>query len=290
MTAPDANRGPYRDAWRRLSKNRVALLGGTVVGFVAVCCFLLPALFGMDPDATHPAERYLPPGVAHLLGTDVLGRDYLARLLVGGRTSLTIGFSAALASVVVGVLYGAVSGYYGGRVDELLMRLVDFLYGIPYMFLVILVMLLFSEKSRGNPVPVFVSLGLVEWLTMARVVRGEVLSLREREFVLAARLSGASDARIVLSHLLPNVAGVVTVYGTLTVPSVIILESFLSFLGLGVKLSWGQLVAEGISVVNPVRSHAWLLVAPSVLLATTLVCLNFVGDGLRDALDPKAPR
>jgi ABC-type dipeptide/oligopeptide/nickel transport system permease subunit len=284
------SRGPWGDAWVRLAKNRVALAGGACVLAVAALCFLAPLALHLDPVTTHPAARHLPPSSSHWFGTDALGRDYFARVLVGGQTSLLVGFAATLASVVVGTLYGAVSGFYGGRTDEVMMRLVDFLYGIPYMFLVILIMLLFSETARGNPLPVFVALGLVEWLTMARVVRGEVLSLRNREFVLAARLLGASDARVIVRHLLPNVAGVVTVYGTLTVPSVIILESFLSFLGLGVKLSWGQLVAEAVGVVNPVRSYYWLLVWPSLLLALTLFCLNFLGDGLRDAVDPKSRR
>jgi oligopeptide transport system permease protein len=278
------------DAFARLQKNRLAVVGGGVVVAIAALCFVAPPLFGLDPSATHPAQKHLAPSLGHLLGTDTLGRDYLARVLVGGQTSLLIGFAAALASVLVGVLYGAASGYYGGRTDEVMMRFVDFLYGVPYMFLVILIMLLFSERARGDPLPVFLALGLVEWLTMARVVRGQVLSLRDREFVLAARLLGASDARVILRHVLPNVASVVTVYGTLTVPSVIILESFLSFLGLGVKLSWGQLVAEAVSVVNPIRSYWWLLAAPGVLLAMTLGSLNFLGDGLRDALDPRADR
>jgi oligopeptide transport system permease protein len=286
----DRSRGPWVDAFARLRKNRLAIVGAAAVCVIAALCFLAPLVFGLDPTTTHPAQKHMPPSMHHLLGTDTLGRDYLARVLVGGRTSLLIGFAATFASVVVGVLYGATSGYYGGRIDEIMMRFVDFLYGVPYMFLVILVMLLFSETARGDPLPVFVALGLVEWLTMARVVRGQVLSLRDREFVLAARLLGASDARVILRHVLPNVASVVTVYGTLTVPSVIILESFLSFLGLGVKLSWGQLVAEAVSVVNPIRSYSWLLIAPSVLLAATLGSLNFVGDGLRDALDPKADR
>jgi ABC-type dipeptide/oligopeptide/nickel transport system permease subunit len=278
------------DAWRRLEKNRLALFGAIVVLAITLVCFAVPPLFGLDPATTHPAAKHLPPSAAHWLGTDTLGRDYLSRVLVGGQTSLLVGFAATLASVVVGVLYGAISGYYGGRIDDVMMRLVDFLYGIPYMFLVILIMLLFSETARGNPLPVFVALGLVEWLTMARVVRGQVLTLRDREFVLAARLLGAGDLHVIFRHVLPNVAGVVTVYGTLTVPAVIILESFLSFLGLGVKLSWGQLVAEAVGVVNPIRSYWWLLVAPSVALATTLLSMNFLGDGLRDAVDPKARR
>lgn len=286
----DAARSPLGEAWARLKRHRLALSGGCAVVVIAALCFVLPLLLGLDPDTTHPAMRHLPPSGGHLFGTDGLGRDYLARVLVGGQTSLLIGFSASLATVVVGVLYGSISGYYGGRVDDVMMRLVDFLYGIPYMFLVILIMLLFSEAARGDPIPVFVALGLVEWLTMARVVRGQVLALRDREFVLGARLLGASDARVILHHLLPNVAGIALVYATLTVPGVIILESFLSFLGLGVKLSWGQLVAEAVGVVNPVRSYWWLLAAPGAFLATTLLCLNFLGDGLRDAVDPKGTR
>jgi ABC-type dipeptide/oligopeptide/nickel transport system permease subunit len=264
------------------------VLGAALLLGILVSCFLVPPLLGLDPLSVEPNRQHQPPSLTHVFGTDGLGRDYLARVLVGGQTSLLVGLVATLTSVTVGVAVGAVAGYFGGRVDEVLMRLVDFLYGIPYMFLVILVMLMFSETARGEPLPVFVALGLVQWLTMARVVRGQVLTLRRREFVLAARLLGASDARVILRHILPNVTGVISVYATLTVPAVIILESFLSFLGLGVKLSWGQLVADAVSVVNPVRSFWWLLLWPSLFLGLTLLSLNHVGDGLRDALDPKA--
>jgi oligopeptide transport system permease protein len=255
---------------------------------VAAACALGPLLLALDPATTTPASRHLPPSAAHWFGTDALGRDLFARVLVGGRTSLLVGVAATAVSVAIGTLYGAASGYYGGRVDELLMRFVDFLYGVPYMFLVILVMLLFSDTARGEPLPVFLALGLVQWLTMARIVRGQVLSLREREFVLAARAAGAGDLRILAHHLLPNALGPVVVYATLTVPGVILLESFLSFLGLGVSLSWGLLVAEGVAVVNPVRSFWWLLTFPSAFLAATLLALNFLGDALRDALDPRS--
>ncbi|UCE86130.1 MAG: ABC transporter permease [Deltaproteobacteria bacterium] len=282
--------GPWSDAWRRLRRNRLALAGVVVLIAIALACIAGPPLLGLDAETTHPQLRHEPPSLAHWFGTDALGRDFLARVLLGGRTSLLVGFAATLASVIVGVAYGAVAGYYGGRLDELLMRVVDFLYGIPYMFLVILIMLMFAETARGDPLPVFLALGLVQWLTMARIVRGEFLVLRNREFVLAARLIGAGDARIIFRHILPNALGPIVVYATLTVPAVIILESFLSFLGLGVALSWGQLVSEGVSVVNPIRSYWWLLVWPSVLLASTLLALNFVGDGLRDALDPRAQR
>jgi oligopeptide transport system permease protein len=264
------------------------MAGACMLAAVVVLCFVIPALLGLDSETTDPARHLEPPGPDAWLGRDSLGRDYLARVLIGGRTSLLIGLAATAASVTIGVLYGMVAGYYGGWIDEAMMRLVDFLYGLPYMFIVILIMLLFSETARGDPLPVFIALGLVQWLTMARIVRGETRSLRAREFVLAARSVGAGDLRILLRHVLPNLLGVIIVYATLTVPAVIILESFLSFLGLGVDLSWGQLVSEGVDVVNPIQSYWWLLVMPSALLAATLFSLNFLGDGLRDAFDPKS--
>jgi oligopeptide transport system permease protein len=279
---------PGRQALRRLKRNHLAVVGLATVAAMTLACFLIPLLFGLDPISTNPALRHQPPSAEHWFGTDALGRDYFARVLAGGQTSLGVGLVATLTCVTVGVLYGAIAGYYGGRVDEVLMRLVDFLYGIPYMFIVILIMLLFSDSARGEPLPVFLALGLVQWLTMARVIRGQVLTLRNREFVLATRLLGAGDLHVIARHILPNVLGVVVVYATLTVPSVIILESFLSFLGLGLKLSWGQLVAEAVGVVNPIASYWWLLVFPSIALAMTLLSLNYVGDGLRDAVDPKA--
>lgn len=280
--------GPWAQAWARLRRNRAALAGAVLLAAIAAACVLGPWLLGLDPVATAPALRHRPPSPEHWFGTDSLGRDLAGRVLVGGRSSLLVGVAATAVSVGIGTLYGALAGYYGGRLDELLMRIVDFLYGVPYMFLVILITLLFADTARGGALPVFVALGLVQWLTMARIVRASVLSLREREFVLAARVAGAGDARILWRHLLPNALGPVIVYATLTVPAVILLESFLSFLGLGVSLSWGELVAEGVSVVNPVRSYWWLLAFPSGFLAATLLALNFLGDGLRDALDPRS--
>ncbi len=286
---PPVARGlsPGQQALARLRQNRFALLGVLLLGAITLSCFVVPVVFGLDPASVDPVQHNRAPSLQHWFGTDPVGRDYLARVLVGGQTSLLIGLAATLGSVTVGVAVGSIAGYFGGRVDEILMRMVDFLYGIPYMFLVILIMLLFSETARGQALPVFLALGLVEWLTMARVVRGQVLSLRRREFVLAARLIGASDGRVIVMHILPNIAGVILVYATLTVPEVIILESFLSFLGLGVKLSWGQLVSEAVSVVNPLHSFWWLLAWPGAFLGLTLLSLNYVGDGLRDALDPK---
>jgi oligopeptide transport system permease protein len=279
--------GPWRQAWRRLRRNRAALAGALLLLAIALACFVLPLLVALDPTATEPALRFTPPSPAHWLGTDALGRDLFARVLVGGRTSLLVGLAATLASVAIGVVWGGVAGLLAGAADEALMRIVDFLYGVPYMFLVVLVMLLFADTARGQALPVFVALGLVQWLTMARIVRGQVLALRRSDFVLAARAAGAGTPRILFRHLLPNCLGPIVVYATLTVPSVIILESYLSFLGLGVALSWGQLVAEGVAVVNPIHSPWWLLAFPSGFLGATLLALNFLGDGLRDALDPR---
>lgn len=278
------------DGVLHLARSPRARVGALLFGLVLVLCVLVPPLLGLDAATTAPEHRLEAPSARHPFGTDTLGRDLLARVLLGGRTSLLVGFAATLVSLGIGVLYGAVAGYRGGRLDEAMMRLVDFLYAIPYMFLVILVMLLFQDSARGQPLPVFLALGLVQWLTLARIVRGETLRLRGQEFVQALRVLGASDARILFRHVLPNAFGPIAVYGALTVPHVILLESFLSFLGLGIDLSWGQLVAEGVAVVNPIASPWWLLVAPSAFLATTLLALQLVGDALRDALDARLAR
>jgi oligopeptide transport system permease protein len=264
-----------------------------VLVLLVLACFLLPALFPawLDPKTTNLAAQRRAPSADHWFGTDNLGRDYMARVLVGGQVSLLIGLVGALVVVLVGTAYGAIAGYRGGRVDDAMMRFVDFLYGIPYMFLVILIMLMFDDADRGkNPVPIFAALALVQWLTMARIVRGQVMSLRHREFVLAARTMGASGTRILLRHVLPNCLGVIVVYGTLTVPQMILLESFLSYLGLGSNISWGILVSDGVAVINPIRQDSWLLLFPSLFIAVTLLSLNFLGDGLRDAIDPKSRR
>ena len=281
------SKSPFQLAMQRLRHNRMAILGGLLLALIAFGCVFLPVLLKLDPNLTQPALRNQPPSTRFLFGTDGLGRDLVARVLVGGRTSLLVGLAATAVSVLVGVAFGAIAGFYGGKIDEAMMRLVDFMYGLPYMFLVILIMLMFSETARGDMLPVFLALGLVQWLTMARIVRGQVLALRRQEFVLAAELLGVSDARLLIRHVLPNVFGVIMVYATLMVPSVIILESFLSFLGLGVALSWGQLVSDGIAVINPIRSYWWILLWPSLFLGLTLLSLNFLGDGLRDALDPQ---
>ena len=288
--ASEAGRGPWSDAWRRLRRNRVAVVGGVLLLTVVVACVFLPALLGLDPRQQATANRDQPPTASHWLGTDSLGRDYAARVLVGGQFSLLVGLVGTLVCVVIGTLYGAVSGFYGGRVDDVMMRFVDFMYGIPYMFLVILIILTMEDTERQNPVAIFAALGLLQWLTMARIVRGQVLTLREQEYVLAARVMGAGDLRLIFRHILPNCVGPIVVYGTLQVGAVILLESFLSYLGLGLELSWGILVAEAVSIVNPIESRWWLLLFPSVLLAATLLSLNFLGDGLRDAFDPRTRR
>lgn len=286
----EAGTSLWADAWRRLKKNHLAIAGSIMLLLVILVCFLGPSLlavFGVDPEATDPANSNLAPSLRNIFGTDELGRSYLARVLKGGQMSLLIGLVATLVSVVIGVIYGAIAGYYGGKLDDVMMRAVDFLYGIPYMFLVILIMLMFSDAQRDSPLPMFFALGTIQWLTTARIMRGQVLTLRHQEFVQAARVLGASDMRIIFRHILPNTLGVIVIYATLTVPAVILLESFLSFLGLGAGLTWGLLVSEGLSVVNPVESYWWRLLFPSLFLALTLFSLNFMGDGLRDALDPR---
>ena len=280
----------WQDAMRRLRKNQAAIISLVVLVVIVLLCFLGPTVLGLDGETQDTANPNKKPTSEHIMGTDKLGRDYFARVLQGGQMSFLIALCATAVSLFIGVFYGAIAGYYGGLTDNIMMRIVDFLYGVPYMFLVILIMLLFTDKDRNNPIPVFAALGAVQWLTMARIVRGQVLSLRNQEFIEAARAMGASDARIITRHVLPNCIGPIVVYATLTIPAVILLESFLSFLGLGLELSWGLLVVEAIEVVNPIRMDWWLLVFPSILLGLTLLSLNFVGDGLRDALDPKRKR
>jgi len=222
------------------------------------------------------------------MGTDRQGRDLLALTLQGGQISLMVGIIATLVSLVIGVSYGAISGYLGGRVDSLMMRIVDVLYAIPYLILVIVLLSMFkSQTARGQVILLFVALGTVSWLTMARIVRGQVLSLKNQEFVLAARATGVTTPRIIFRHIVPNTLGPVIVYATLTIPSVMLTEAFLSFLGFGVQppmASWGSLAAEGIQNIG---IFPWQLICPGLTMATTLLSLNFLGDGLRDALDPQ---
>jgi oligopeptide transport system permease protein len=274
----------WRDAWRRLRRNRMAVASGVFLLVLAALVFLAPVLPGLaDPEAQDLRLGATAPSRTHPFGTDILGRDLLARVLHGGRVSMLVGLVATLVSFAVGVGYGAVAGYFGGRLGNFMMRCVDVLDSLPYMFLVILLMVYFSRSL----VMLFVALGLVQWLTMARIVRGQVLSIKQQEYVEAARSMGTGSIAIICRHVVPNTLGPVIVYATLTVPAVMLQEAFLSFLGLGVQppqASWGTLVNDGARVL---AFFPWLVAFPGLALAATLFGLNFLGDGLRDALDPQ---
>ena len=245
-----------------------------------------PWIARYDYEAQSLQEQYQPPSLKHWMGTDLKGRDLLTRVMWGARVSFAVGFAATFISIAVGIAWGSVAGFVGGKVDDAMMRIVDILYGLPYMFVV---MLLMTWAGR-QIIFLFLGLGLVEWLTMSRIVRGQVISLKEKEFVEAARALGANAGRIVVRHILPNLLGPVIVYSTLTVPRVMLSEAFLSFLGLGVQApaaSWGSLAAEGADATSVLRTYWWLIVFPGGALTVTLFALNFLGDGLRDALDPR---
>lgn len=276
----------WADAWQRLRTNPAALVSAGVLVLMVLAVVFGPMLTPYAHDhIDFDAEWSMPPALAggHWFGTDSLGRDLLSRTLYGGRISLMVGVVATLVSLLIGVVYGAVAGYFGGRLDNWMMRTVDVLYALPFMFFVILLMVLFGRHL----ILIFVAIGAINWLDMARIVRGQTLALKNREFVQAARVGGSSDARIIARHIIPNLMGVVVVYATLTIPQVILVESFLSFLGLGVQepaTSWGALVNDG---AREMESTPWSLIFPASFLAITLLCFNFLGDGLRDALDPK---
>jgi oligopeptide transport system permease protein len=280
-----AGRSLWDDAWRRLRANRTAVAALVVLGLIICCALIGPLLSPHTFDGSDWSAFRSPPTLeaAHIFGTDGNGRDLFVRTMLGAKVSLSLGILATLVALVIGVSWGAIAGYAGGRVDAVMMRIVDILYAMPFMFFVILLMVVFGR----NIVLIFVALGAVEWLTMARIVRGQTMALKAREFVEAAQIIGLSPARIIVRHILPNLAGVVIVYMTLTIPQVILIESFLSFLGLGVQepyTSWGVLIKEG---ADEMETALWLLLFPAGFLAVTLFCLNFIGDGLRDALDPK---
>jgi len=280
----------WQDAWHRLWKNKLAIFGLVVVAVLSVVCFLAPVLcshvIGYSYEQQNLALGPVPPNRAHWLGTDPLGRDLLTRLLYGGRISLMVGLLATVVSLIIGVIYGAISGFAGGKTDMVLMRLVDILYALPFTIFVILLMVFFGQ----NIILLFVAIGAVEWLTMARIVRGQVMAIKQQEFVEAARALGLRRRRILFRHILPNLLGPIIVYATLTVPEVMLLEAFLSFLGLGVQppnSSWGVLIKEG---AERMEEFPWMLTYPAVAMALTLFSLNFLGDGLRDALDVRGSK
>ncbi len=320
-STPDARQplSPNQRAWRRFQRNRPAIISAWLLALIVLVVIAWPVALKIasfagpkgvafsqnyQPDKLSD-DQFLPPSAKHWFGTDVHGRDLLSRALYGAQISLLVGTVGAGVSLIIGVLWGAIAGYAGGRVDSLMMRFVDTLYSLPsIIFVIVLITTLEGSLKRvitaiGAPglgksarlLFLFVGLGAVSWLTMARIVRGQVLSLRQRPFVEASRALGAGPVRILVRHILPNTLGVVIVYLTLTVPAIILYESFLSYLGLGIQppmASWGSLIAEGADQMNPIRIYWWLIALPGGLLVLTLLALNFIGDGLRDAWDVRS--
>ena len=274
-----------QDALRRLFANKAALVSIIVLATIIIVALVGPHFVPWDVATVDWGSIRKPPDFAkgHFLGTDQNGRDLLARLLQGTQMSLMVAGVATVVSVVIGITYGAVAGYFGGRIDAMMMRFVDVMYALPYMLFVIILVVVFGR----SPVLLFVGIGALEWLTMARIVRGQTLTLKEKEFVEAARAGGARAWTIIMRHIVPNLTGPVVIYATLTVPEIIITESFLSYLGLGVQeplTSLGTLISNGASVAEVMP---WLLISPAIVLISLLLCLTYIGDGLRDALDPK---
>ena len=309
---PRQHSSPGRRAWQRFWRNRAAVISVWYLVFLLLAIIAWPIILkisgGTFAQIHNPNQlsdaAFAAPGVQHWFGTDVHGRDVFSRVLFGAQISLLVGVVGTLVSLVIGVLWGAIAGYKGGRVDSFLMRTVDVLYSLPSIIFVIVLITTLGESIKqwhfveNSPalagglrvILLFVGLGAVSWLTMARIVRGQVLSLRTRAFVEASRALGAKPARILARHIIPNIFGIVITYLALTMPAIILYESFLSYLGLGVQppmASWGTLIAEGVSQINPIRIYWWLIIFPSGVLVTTLLALNFLGDGLRDAWDVK---
>tara|TARA_B100000424_G_scaffold101475_1_gene76270 strand:- start:507 stop:1358 length:852 start_codon:yes stop_codon:yes gene_type:complete len=278
-----SNSSLWSDALRKLLKNRAAMFGVLILVSLIILAILAPVISPYPYDYQNLELGASAPSSVHLLGTDTLGRDLLSRLLYGSRVSLMVGFVATAVALVIGVTWGIVSGYYGGKVDAVMMRIVDILYGLPFIIFIILLMVVFGR----NIWLLFGAIGAVEWLTMARIIRGQVLSIKNQEYVLSAKAMGVSNFYMFRRHIFPNVLGPIAVYATLTIPQVMLLEAFLSFLGLGIQppmSSWGTLIRYG---VESMEEYWWLLVFPGITFTITLFSLNFFGDGLRDALDPK---
>ena len=273
----------WSDAIYRLTRNKAAMFGACILLVLILCAALAPWIAPYSYSFQNLELGASPPSAAHILGTDVLGRDLLSRILYGARISLLVGFVATGVALVIGVSWGIIAGYAGGKVDSIMMRIVDVLYGLPFIIFIILLMVIFGR----NLWLLFGAIGAVEWLTMARIVRGQVIGLKNQEFVMAAKAMGVSNISMFRKHLLPNILGPIAVYATLTIPQVMLLEGFLSFLGLGIQppmSSWGTLIKDG---VESMEEYSWLLIYPGLTFTITLFALNFFGDGLRDALDPK---
>ena len=277
------NSNKWKDAIDRLVSNKLSLFGLIYIIFIITLALITPFIAPYDYAYQNLELGPSPPSPEHLLGTDTLGRDLLTRMMYGSRVSLMVGFLATTVALTIGVTWGTVAGFAGGKTDTVMMRIVDVLYGIPFIIFVILLMVIFGR----NLVLLFMAIGAVEWLTMARIVRSQVMSLSKQEFILAAQAMGVSKPSIIYKHLIPNTIGPVIVYATLTVPQIMLLEAFLSFLGLGVQAplsSWGLLIRDG---AVSMEEYWWLLIFPSLAFSLTLFSLNFIGDGLRDALDPR---
>lgn len=301
----------WSDAWLRLKKNRMATASLFILIAITVLCFVLP-FFAIikDPNIQNLDNAFQGPDIHHFLGTDQVGRDLLARLLLGGQISILVGIVATALSVIIGVTYGSIAGYAGGKTDSIMMRIVDILYGLPFLVIVILFSILISEHMElaaevmiedwglnqtmvlkfANLIPLFIAISALGWLTMARMARAQVMSVKKQEYIEAAMSLGLSHWKILTRHIMPNILGSVIVYTTLTVPGFILTEASLSYLGLGVESpnsSWGILLKEG---ANYMETQPQLLIIPSIIFSITLFALNFLGDGLRDALDPKAAK
>ena len=283
QTSTDA-RSLGRDAWERLCANRMARIGGGLFIGIALLCLIGPFFVPHSHETTQLAYGAQAPSWTHWFGTDELGRDILVRTLIGGRISIGVGFAATMVALLIGVVYGMIAGYYGGRMEAAMMRFVDTLYALPFTIIVILLTVLLGRSI----LLIFLAIGAVEWLTMARIVRGQTKALRKQTFVDAAIVAGVPTRRILGRHILPNLLSPVIVFTTLTIPAVILLESVISFLGLGVQppmSSWGILINEGAVKLD---IYPWMLIFPALFFSLTIFALNFVGDGLRDALDPRS--
>jgi oligopeptide transport system permease protein len=281
-----SNNSLWNDAFRRLIANRAAVASACILIILILAALFAPWIAPHSYSYQNLDLGATPPSGEFLLGTDTLGRDLLSRILYGARVSLLVGFVATAVALVIGVSWGIIAGYFGGRIDSVMMRIVDVLYGLPFIIFIILLMVIFGR----NIWLLFMAIGAVEWLTMARIVRGQVITVKNQEYVIAAQAMGVPNLRLFIKHIFPNILGPIAVYATLTIPQVMLLEAFLSFLGLGVQppmSSWGTLIRYG---VESMEEYSWLLIYPGLTFTITLFALNFFGDGLRDALDPKTSK